>query len=442
MQIYQSMKILGKTSQNQLPASLQVSLWDVAFYSLMVGLGETYLSAFVLTMGFSERASGLLITLPTLIGSVIQLLSALCVRLFGSQRKWVMISASIQATSLLGLSALGLGLPLSDVAKERAVFGLITAYWTFGLAAGPSWSSWIGSIVPDHCRTHFFAYRTRVAQLFTVVGLIVAGLALETRGPGELKLPIFALLFAVSALCRYISVGFLKQHPEGMIKPSIDARNLLKPDFWRWLAARRTFTIIVFLFVTQIATNVSGPFFNAYMLKHLALDYEHYVALVSIAFATRVLSGGALQRLAHRLGSTTLTHLGAFLIVPIPALWVLTDSFGWLLLFQALTGFAWGCHELGVTLLYMEKQSHHERAGLMTITQLLNASAMFLGSWIGFLMLGSGPTQAFSYYSIFIASSCLRLLPIFALPLLGDSRIRFPGRVTQVILMPFRFFAR
>lgn len=63
---------------------LRVSLWDVAFYSLMVGLGESYLSAFVLTLSFCERASGLLVTVPTLIGSIIQLLGGFCMQLFGS----------------------------------------------------------------------------------------------------------------------------------------------------------------------------------------------------------------------------------------------------------------------------------------------------------------------------------------------------------------------
>ena len=101
--IQQSMANRSQLDPQSIPRPLFASFWDVAFYSLMVGLGESYLSAFVLTMGFSERASGLLITLPTLIGAVIQLLSAYCVRLFGSQRLCVMISASIQGTALLGL---------------------------------------------------------------------------------------------------------------------------------------------------------------------------------------------------------------------------------------------------------------------------------------------------------------------------------------------------
>ncbi len=417
------------------PHALRASLWDVAFYSLMIGLGETYLSAFVLTMGFSERASGLLVTLPMLIGSVIQLAAGFCAQIFRSQKIWVMVSAGIQGTALLLLGLLSFGITISPWPKETTVFLLISAYWTFGLAAGPSWSSWIGSIVPDDLRTHFFAYRTRVSQFFTVLGLIVAGLALETHALASQKLPIFALLFLASGICRYISVAFLARHPDSLVRPSVDVRALVRPRFWSWLREKRTLIIIAFLFLTQIATNVSGPFFNAYMLKHLQLDYHDYMILISTAFVARVVAGGVFQKLAHSLGSTTLTHLGALLIVPLPILWTTTDNFACLIVFQALTGFAWGCHELGVTLMMLEKHSHRERLGLLTITQLLNASAMFLGSWVGYLLLGPGVPVAADYARLFALSSILRFLPFLVLPRMGDSRLRG-------LLFPSRLFSR
>ncbi|MCX6129249.1 MAG: MFS transporter [Proteobacteria bacterium] len=436
------MKSKKSISQDPLPSSLYVSFWDVAFYSLMVGLGESYLSAFVLSTGFSDRASGLLVSLPTLIGSVIQLLAGFCVQILGSQRRWVMLCASIQGAALLGLSFIAFGQRLDPLHSKLAIFVLITGYWTFGLAASPSWNSWIGSIVPYPHRTKFFAYRTRIAQLFTVIGLLIAGFTLEIKGSGQLKLPIFSLLFAISAICRYISVAFLYKHPETSLLPSIDPRKLLKQDFWLWVSARRTFIIIIFLFLTQMATNISGPFFNAYMLKQISLDYYHYMALISTAFLARIVAGGLLQNLAHNLGATTLTHLGALLIVPLPALWVLSTSFAYLLFFQALTGFAWGCHELGLTLLYMEKQSNQERAHLLTITQVLNASAMFLGSGIGYILLGSGPTKIESYYKLFILSSCLRLLPLAVISLLGDSRMRLLTLFHRILYFPTGIFRR
>lgn len=417
------------------PHALRPSLWEITFYALMIGLGETYLSAFVLTMGFSEQASGLLVTLPMLIGSVVQLAAGFFAQIFRSEKLWVMVSASIQGSALVLLGLLSCGLTISPWPKQTTVFLLISTYWAFGLAAGPSWSSWIGSIVPDDRRTQFFAYRTRVSQFFTVLGLIVAGLALETQAAPGRRLPIFAFLFLASGICRYISVSFLAQHPDSLVRPSVDVRALFRQRFWTWLGEKRTLIIIAFLFLTQMATNVSGPFFNAYMLKHLALDYHDYMILISTAFVARVVAGGLFQKLAHNFGPTTLTHLGALLIVPLPILWTTTNNFAWLILFQAITGFAWGCHELGVTLLMFDKHSHRERVNLLTITQLFNASAMVLGSWVGYLLLGSGVPSSTDYARLFALSSVLRLLPFLVLPRLGDSRLRG-------LLLPSRLFPR
>jgi hypothetical protein len=100
-----------------------------------------------------------------------------------------------------------------------------------------------------------------------------------------------------------------------------------------------------------------------------------------------------------------------------------------------MTGFAWGCHEPGVTLMMMDKHSHHERHNLLTITQLLNATAMVFGSWVGYLLLGAGVPTAADYGRLFALSSILRFLPFLVLPQLGDSRLRG-------LLFPSRLFSR
>jgi len=53
---------------------LAYSTGDAASYSLMVGLGETYFSAFALAIGTGQTFAGLLATLPQLAGSLLQLL--------------------------------------------------------------------------------------------------------------------------------------------------------------------------------------------------------------------------------------------------------------------------------------------------------------------------------------------------------------------------------
>ena len=48
-------------------------------FSVMVGCGETYFAAFALALGFGPVASGMVATLPVLVGAVIQLAAPLAV---------------------------------------------------------------------------------------------------------------------------------------------------------------------------------------------------------------------------------------------------------------------------------------------------------------------------------------------------------------------------
>ena len=62
----------------------------------MVGLGETYIPAFVLAAGLGEVAAGLIATLPPLAGAVFQLVTPLAVRHLHSYRRWVVACAALQ----------------------------------------------------------------------------------------------------------------------------------------------------------------------------------------------------------------------------------------------------------------------------------------------------------------------------------------------------------
>ncbi len=406
------------------PAVLRTSYWDVAFYSLMVGFGETYITAFALAMGFSEQHSGLIATVPILIGACLQLLAPLGVRALCSQRLWIVSCTCLQSLSLLGLAGAGWA-KFSGMAQLDTWFLLaVCAYWAAAMSAAPSWNSWIAAVIPSALHTRFFAFRTRIAQLFTLVGLTIAGLILHGLAGKQERLIVFTGLFALAGISRFVSSYFLLRHPEGPSLPkSSGLRLLLQRDGILWLKQKRTAVLIVFMLSTQFAVNISGPYFNAYMLEQLHLDYQHYMILIGTSFVTRILAGGWFQRLAHSLGSSTLTHLGALLVIPSPTLWLWSNSFPYLIFAQVYTGLAWGCHELGLTLMLIDKQDHIERARLLTITTLLNSSMMCIGSLIGFAMLHAKTLTQGDYHFIFVLSAAVRILPFCLLFWIGDSSL-------------------
>jgi len=76
--------------RRSLRKNLRASVADGAAFSVMVGIGETYFPAFVLALGLGQLASGLVSSLPILLGAILQLVSPLCVKKLGSSRRWVL----------------------------------------------------------------------------------------------------------------------------------------------------------------------------------------------------------------------------------------------------------------------------------------------------------------------------------------------------------------
>lgn len=170
---------------SELRRNLRSIMFDGAAFSVMVGIGETYVPAFALALGLGEVAAGLIATVPMLAGGVLQLASPWAICGLRSHRRWVVTCASFQAVSVLLLLAVAL---VGGVAAWL-LFVPATLYWAAGLATGPAWNTWVEDLVPKQIRPTFFARRVRVSQISVLVGLVLGGLFLHWLYPGPVRLP-------------------------------------------------------------------------------------------------------------------------------------------------------------------------------------------------------------------------------------------------------------
>lgn len=161
----------GNTSEAKIRKNLRASAADGAAFGGMVGIGETYLAAFALAVGMSELTAGMVASLPMLAGGVMQLLSLRAVRWFGSEQRWILFGASIQACAFLPLVYAALQ---GEISSARLLL-VASIYWGAGLATGPAWNVWIENLVPSRVRTRYFAVRSRLAQLTTLGGFLIGG---------------------------------------------------------------------------------------------------------------------------------------------------------------------------------------------------------------------------------------------------------------------------
>jgi MFS family permease len=409
---------------------------DGVSFSVMVGLGETYLAAFLLAMGKSELAAGLVGTIPMLAGAVLQFVTPRAVARLGSYRRWVVLCASLQAASFLPLAIAA----LAGAIPTWVAFAVAAVYWGTGMATGPAWNAWVETLVPAHIRARYFACRTRAAQAGVFVGLVGAGVALQAGRAHGYVLKVFAAMFLGALAARLISAACLARQSEPVPPPAASPPGNGRGTFTASVAMiRRHFTgsnsrLMWYLLLMQVGVQIAGPYFTCYMLEHLKLSYGEYVGLLATSFVAKIVLLPALGSFARRSGARQLLWLGALGIVPLPALWLVSDDFWFLISVQLLSGLAWGAHELAMLLLFFETIPRHERTGVLTVFNFANAAAMAGGTLVGAALLGLLGEYRETYLLLFAVSAGVRMLPLAFL-------VRLPERVAAFAPIALRVLA-
>lgn len=405
---------------------LRSMIGDGIAFSAMVGLGETYVPAFALAAGHGDLVAGLVATLPMLAGAVLQLATPAGVRRVGSHRAWVVSCARLQAASLLPLAIWAL---LGRVPLPW-LFAATSAYWAFGMSTLPAWNAWAGTLVPSYLRARFFARRTRYAQASLLVALLVGGAILDSgeRLLGETTVA-FALLLASAALARLVSARFLARQSE---RPGLvgEQRSLSFAQMRHALEGREAKRVLLYLLGMQVAVQIAAPYFTPFMLGPLGLPYGGFTALVAASFASRIAVLPWLGRLARARGAGWMLRRGALAIVPLPPLWLLSDSFAYLLALQAFSGVAWATLELATLLAFFEGLDPEERTSVLTAYNLASAVALAIGALLGAAIFQSAGGGYAGFASLFAISSLGRIL---TLPLLV--RVRGGGPPREVMLL-------
>lgn len=400
-------------STRDIRSDLRAMLRDGVAFSLMVGVGESYVAPFALALGFGDVAAGLIATTPMLAGAVLQLVTPAAVGWLGSHKRWVVLCATLQAASFVPLLCGALAGGMSSI----TLFATTTLYWGLGMATGPAWNTWAGTLVPRSLRATYFARRSRWSNLALLGGLALGGELLRRGAQRDEPLEAFAWVFLCALVARAISAGFLARQSEP--KPVAIGETRISPAaIRRHLEQGGHARLLAYLLVFQLSVWTAAPFFTPFMLGPLKLGPAEFAILTGTAFAARIAALPWLGRLARDSGTRRLLWLGSAGIVPLPVLWLASNDFAWLLLLQIGSGFAWAAFELAAFLSFFEHIPPHARTSVLSVYNLANAAAIAAGSCLGGLVLAFGDTHA--YVGLFVLSTGARLLSLFLLRKVED----------------------
>lgn len=393
---------------------------DGFLYCIMVGSGEAYFSAFAVALGINEILAGLIASVPLVVGGTLQLVTPHAVRVLGSLRRWVVLCAIVQA---LSFAPLAIGAWRGSM-PAWWLYVVVSVYWSVNFAQGPAWNTWVTTLVPPRIRARYFAHRTRVTQLGTIIGLVGAGLALQwAKGHSghTSAIGVFAGLFVVAGTARLIACRCLAGQREPEPIPP-DFRMVSPKQFLaRWRHGHDV-RLIGYMLAVQSVVQISGPFFTPFMLVRLDLSYLQYMVLIATSFVARMVVLPSLGRLAHARGPRVVLLLGGIGLIPTAALWAISGNFWYLMALQFAAGAAWACYEIATFLLLFETIPAAERTSVLSLFNFGNTVAIVAGSFIGAGLLHFLGDGIPAYHTLFIISSALRLLTLPLLLLLHVPR--------------------
>lgn len=166
--------------------SLSYAVKDGVYYSIMAGIGESYISPFAIFLKATNSQIAFLASIPPLLGALVQLISVNILNQIKDRMTVILTGVIAQALTWIPIFL------LPFLFKPYAPYLLIisvTAYFTFGNLATPAWNSLMGDIVPEKTRSSYFGYRNKMMSIFTLGALSLGAWSsmvrknLETHGP-------------------------------------------------------------------------------------------------------------------------------------------------------------------------------------------------------------------------------------------------------------------
>lgn len=431
--------------------SLSLSQKEGFFSSLMTGTFDQFVNAFAVFLGATSVQIGWLTAMPQILGGLFQLVAVW----FGQwiHRHWlIVISAGIQVL-MLALFAL-LALPDIFNVPFHWLIAVLSAFTICANLIMPHWRAWMGQLVPDDIRGQFFGKRNRIAMLTSFLSFILGGFFLTFMDDKGLTAYGFAALFLVAMAGRAVSTWLLSEMHDDHTQPTLGERHTLLQSvrhlfsLWQDRDFRR---FSFFMAGMSCFVSLSGPFFAVYMLRDLGFSYTEFTLSTASSILSQFLMLPFWGRVCDLKGNRYVMAIGGCVIPLLPALWLVSDSFTYILILQFVGGIAWSGFTLAsANYLYDQKPRDIHFASYAAIHSSLTALAIFIGAVSGGYLIDWLPESVSlgglhlqierPVAIIFILSTLLRLaIVLWYLPKAPELRVSERGRVRDLAYRIARF---
>ncbi len=421
--------IPGSVDTKTVERSLDASLRDVAAYGVMVGLGETYLSACAVYLGASNLVLGILASVPLFVGACLQPLAANLVDSSGHRRRWYLLGAGLQALTWLPIAG-SLFLP-SPLDLWILVASVVVNFAGVHFAS-PPWNSTMGDLVPSDIRGRYFGKRTAVMIVCTALAAAAAGLGLHGSKARGVESWGFVLIFAAALAARCLSVSYLARMVEPPYRRTPEDAFTLR-QFLRALPRSNFAKFVFFVAALNFAAHVAGVYFAIYFLRELRFTYTEFMISQFLLILSQIPALRFWGKMGDRYGTRKVMAVTGVGVTLLPFLWLLGRSPLWAWSLQIWAGVFWSGFNLSASNFLLDAVSPPKRARCTAYFNLIVGTAVLAAGLLGasvvgylprhYSIAGWGFTLFSGFWMLLIVSFLLRLLTLLVfLPRIREVR--------------------
>jgi len=358
--------------------------------SISQGMISPFISIFALKLGADFLRIGFLLSIPSLVSTIIQILWARITVNIGKRKIFVVFSGIVNSIFWL---------IMGFCTNSNQLIVLMGIQATLSAIGAPAGSGLITELLPNNLRGRIIANTNKYATIGIMLGTIFAGPLLDSfpfRTGYILLFLIASIVNLLGTFTFYVSVPDVevKVKEKGLenVRAVLNNKNLIN------------LTILRSLFT--ISVTIAAPYFNVYLVEKYKASNTiiSYLSIASNLFSIATLSlwGGIVDKYGRVL---TLT-LGSALTSLIPIVYVISNNILFPLSSQIISGTIWSLVNVALSAYLMDITYDKN---IEVSVALFNAS-MGLSNFIGPIIGGAIVSLTGSIDLIFFMSGILRVL--------------------------------
>jgi len=386
--------------------ALVYSFWDGIFANGMVALTETFGTAAAVRLHAPNWLIPLLTALPLLIGAAGQFILPYFTHPEKGRKIYVLLGVRLQALGFFLCGFMGF-LPASMAAYAFAALFILGM--VFGNSISSYWMVWISDLVPVTLRGRHFAWRSIFFAWANLSCSLIAGVVARNYHTETAPWLLFAGVFAVSGLFRFISSECIRRQGESIQAELRPAQTLWTLHRFRPPVGLTPYAISTALF--QGSAALASPFFNVWFLRDLNFSYLSLAISTSCTVLGSILSLRIWGRLADKRSNLWVLRLSALLIIfiPWPYLVLHTPQSIWFV--NIFGGICWGGYNLANFNCLLDVAGKERKIQSIAYASVITGISLTVFGLLGGWLADHLPLLfSYSLQSMFLVSGLLRVL--------------------------------